>query len=58
MHLALGPADLEHHIARLADLGLDGLETHHSDHEVGDTRRLAALAERFDLITTGQAAAE
>ena len=51
--LGLSPADLEHTIARLADLGLDGLETHHSDHEPGDTRRLTALAERFDLIPTG-----
>lgn len=51
--LGLGNDDLEHHLARLADLGLDGVETHHPDHEAGDTRRLAALAERFDLVTTG-----
>lgn len=53
VHLGLGVDDLEHTIARLADLGLDGLETYHSDHEPGDTRRLTMLAERFDLITTG-----
>jgi hypothetical protein len=53
VHLGLSPADLEHHVARLADLGLDGLETHHADHEPSDTKRLAALAERFDLLTTG-----
>lgn len=53
VHLGLGPADLEHTIAKLADLGLDGLETCHSDHEVGDTRRLTTLADRFGLITTG-----
>lgn len=53
VHLGLSPADLEHTIAKLADLGLDGIETHHSDHEVGDSRRLSTLAQRFDLITTG-----
>jgi hypothetical protein len=53
VHLGLGPADLEHAVAKLADLGLDGLETQHSDHEVGDARRLAQLADRFGLITTG-----
>ena len=53
VHLGLGPADLEHALAKLADLGLDGIETRHPDHEIGDTRRLAALAQRFDLITTG-----
>lgn len=53
VHLGLSAADLEHHIARLADLGLDGIETHHSDHEPSDTKQLTALAERFDLLTTG-----
>ncbi|MFN3166573.1 MAG: PHP domain-containing protein [Phycisphaeraceae bacterium] len=53
VHLGLGPADLEHAVAKLADLGLDGLETQHPDHEVGDTRRLTNLADRFGLITTG-----
>lgn len=51
--LRLGPDHLEHTVARLADLGLDGIETQHPDHETGDTRRLKNLAERFDLITTG-----
>lgn len=51
--LGLGPAELEHTIARLADLGLDGIETQHPDHEISDTRKLAVLAERFGLITTG-----
>lgn len=53
VHLGLSAADLEHHIARLADLGLDGIETHHPDHEPANTKQLTALAERFDLITTG-----
>jgi len=53
VHLGLSPDDLEHHIARLADLGLDGLETLHPDHEPIDTKRLTTLANRFDLLTTG-----
>lgn len=53
VHLGLSAADLEHHVARLADLGMDGIETQHSDHEPADTKRLTALAEQFDLITTG-----
>lgn len=53
VHLALTPADLEHSLARLTDLGLDGIETHHPDHEPSDIKQLTALAERFDLITTG-----
>lgn len=53
VHLRLSPDDLEHHLARLADLGLDGIETQHPDHEPNDTKQLAALAEQFALITTG-----
>ena len=53
VHLALTPADLEHTLARFADLGLDGIETHHPDHEAADIKKLTALAERFDLLTTG-----
>lgn len=53
VHLGLNADDLEHTLARLADLGMDGIETHHSDHEPADVKRLTALAERFDLITTG-----
>ncbi|MFK7789798.1 MAG: PHP domain-containing protein [Phycisphaeraceae bacterium] len=53
VHLRLSPDDLEHHLARLTDLGLDGIETQHPDHEPNDTKQLTALAEQFDLITTG-----
>ncbi|MEM9347324.1 MAG: PHP domain-containing protein [Planctomycetota bacterium] len=53
VHLGLSNADLEHQVARLADLGLDGIETQHSDHEPNDIKQLTALAERFDLLTTG-----
>ena len=53
VHLRLDPDGLEHAVAKLADLGLDGIETIHSDHEPADTRRLNDLAERFDLVPTG-----
>lgn len=53
VHLRLNPDDLEHHLARLADLGLDGIETQHPDHEPADTKQLTALAEQFNLIPTG-----
>lgn len=44
---------LEHTVARLVDLGLDGLETRHSDHSPADAKRFTALAARFKLLTTG-----
>lgn len=46
-------ADLEHTVARLVDLGLDGIETRHSDHTAGDVKRFDRLAARFKLLTTG-----
>lgn len=53
VHLGLTNADLEHHVARLVDLGLDGIETHHPDHEPSDTKQLTTLAQQFGLLTTG-----
>jgi hypothetical protein len=53
VQMALDKAGIEHAIARLAAIGLDGVETLHSDHEPADTQFLTALADRFDLITTG-----
>ncbi|MEM9416559.1 MAG: PHP domain-containing protein [Planctomycetota bacterium] len=48
------PEDLlEHAVARLSDLGLDGIETRHSDHSPSDTEQFANYAERFGLVTTG-----
>lgn len=48
------PEDLlEHAVARLKDMGLDGIETRHSDHAPADTERYADYAKRFSLITTG-----
>lgn len=47
------PAALEHLVARLKDLGLDGIETRHCDHSARDTAHFEDLANRFDLLTTG-----
>lgn len=40
-------------IRRLADWGLDGIETWHPDHQPADVERYAGLARRFGLIVTG-----
>ncbi|MBB6429967.1 PHP domain-containing protein [Algisphaera agarilytica] len=54
VHLEAADAEeLEHTVARLVDLGLDGIETRHSDHTPGDVKRFERLAERFRLLTTG-----
>ncbi len=47
------PAELEHLIARLVDLGLDGIETIHSDHKPRDIQLFEKLAGRFNLLKTG-----
>lgn len=44
---------LEHAVATLKKLGLDGIETRHSDHEPRDTERFTKLAEKLGLLTTG-----
>ncbi|MEO1237741.1 MAG: PHP domain-containing protein [Planctomycetota bacterium] len=46
-------AALERAVATLRDLGLDAIETRHSDHTPADVRRFDQLAERFGLLTTG-----
>ncbi|MEM7626883.1 MAG: PHP domain-containing protein [Planctomycetota bacterium] len=46
-------AALERFVAKLVDLGLDGIETRHSDHTPADTQRFTRLAERFALGVTG-----
>lgn len=54
VHLAAADAaELEHTVARLVDMGLDGIETRHCDHTPGDVKRFERLAERFRLLTTG-----
>lgn len=45
--------ELEHAVAKLKNLGLDGIETRHSDHEPRDTERFMKLAEKLNLLTTG-----
>ncbi len=47
------PSQLEHAVARLKTLGLDGIETRHSDHTPRDTERFTRLANKLGLITTG-----
>lgn len=44
---------LEHFVARLSDLGLDGLETRHPDHQPADVERFSRLARRFRLLVAG-----
>lgn len=48
-----GADQLEHAVATLKKLGLDGIETRHSDHEPRDTERFTKLAEKLNLLTTG-----
>ena len=47
------PGDLEHFVASLKDLGLDGIETHHGDHDALMARQYTQLAKRFDLLVSG-----
>lgn len=46
-------AALERFVAKLVDLGLDGIETRHSDHTSDDVERFSRIAERFVLHVTG-----
>ena len=47
------PGGLEQFLARLKALGLDGIETHHSDHDAAQVRRYTDLARQFDLMPSG-----
>ena len=40
-------------LKRLRDLGLDGIETRHSDHTPADVERFERLAQQFGLLTCG-----
>ena len=53
VQLRLAPEALEHAVARLVDLGLDGIEVLHPDHAPADVEHAASLARRFGLLTTG-----
>jgi hypothetical protein len=44
---------LHHVVRRLKDVGLDGIETRHSDHRPADVERLEKLAADLNLLTTG-----
>ncbi len=46
-------AQLEQIIKNLADLGLDGLEVLHSDHDESWITKISALADRYNLLKTG-----
>ncbi|MEM8738819.1 MAG: PHP domain-containing protein [Planctomycetota bacterium] len=46
-------AALEHTVSRLKLLGLDGIETGHSDHTPADVRRFTGLAQAMGLVATG-----
>ncbi len=47
------PVRLDHAFATLKKLGLDGVETRHSDHEPADAELFTRLAHKYDLVTTG-----
>lgn len=46
-------SQLEHAVARLKTLGLDGIETRHSDHTPRDTELFLRLAQKLGLAITG-----
>lgn len=47
------PARLDHAFTILKKMGLDGVETRHSDHEPADVELFTRLAHKYDLLTTG-----
>ena len=54
--IQLRPADsdeLDYIVTRLADMGLDGIETRHTDHTPADVERYTRLAHRLGLLTSG-----
>lgn len=54
VQLVMPDADeLEHAVKRLTDMGLDGIETRHSDHTPALVAQYEKLAQRFKLIPSG-----
>ncbi len=53
VQLKLDPDELEHVVARLADMGLDGIETRHSDHTPAQVEQYHVLARRHGLLASG-----
>lgn len=49
----LGDRDTEHLIARLASLGMQGVEVYHSSHNPLEVKKLSAIARRLGLLPTG-----
>lgn len=47
------PVRLEAFVRQLVDLGMDGLETRHSDHDPTVVRELETMAQRLGLLTSG-----
>lgn len=47
------PDELEHAVKRLTDMGLDGIETRHSDHTPALVLQYEKLAKQFKLIPSG-----
>jgi predicted metal-dependent phosphoesterase TrpH len=45
--------ELEHAVKRLTDVGLDGIETRHSDHTPALVAQYEKLAKQFKLLTSG-----
>ena len=50
---AQNDAQLERIVKDLVDLGLQGIEVIHSDHDAADVERCTSLADRFGLLKTG-----
>jgi len=48
-----GKSGLERYLRKLVGMGLDGIETRHSDHSRDDIERFEKLAAQLELITTG-----
>ncbi len=53
IQMKLQGMNLREKIKELAEMGLDGLEVIHPDHNAGEQKGFTRLAEEFDLLTTG-----
>jgi 3',5'-nucleoside bisphosphate phosphatase len=54
VHLCMPDRDeLARFVARLRQMGLDGIETRHSDHSPADVLAFEKLAAHFNLLATG-----
>ncbi len=53
IHLRLSPEELARYVAKLKELGLEGLEAYYTDHPSEFTALCLELAQRYDLVPTG-----